>query len=383
MKTNEFDELFKVEGGVPIIAGLYIGMDADEIEEKLEDLNSYKTEQSSDYPIISKYSISFEYDLFDSEYLVKRIGLVFPRECTKNDSDFLLDYLSQKIYHEKVHKDIETDTAGNLLSLNVEISNYYYSCSFFNRDGQFIIQLSGVVLYPELYKAFYTTGKNPDLKAFIHKSLYYCNNESSKDKALNKLFPVYNGYPIICGVYLGCETGSSSEAEAVIDEELHNPALYNLYQDYEDISFEVLIDVDNRVDEIIMTFSEEDKDIALRIINYLKQRLLIEDADYYIEDFEDRDFIINANMSNEYLSVMVKNPYRNLYGCHKIEIIIETTKKDQSELYKTLMIMLDDNTHYGYFKAADDFYKDYSNARVFPYGVFDTYEEAIESFQGD
>lgn len=383
MKTNEFDELFKVEGGVPIIAGLYIGMDEDKAEAIIEELNSHKIEESSDYPLIHKYAITFEYDIFETEKLVKRIRLVFPYEITKRGSDFIIDYLSGKIYHEKVHKDIELDSEGNLLTLNVVFSNYYYTCSIYNKDGLFTIELAGIVAYPELYKAFYITGSNPELKQFIHKSLYYCNNESSKDKALNKLFPVYNGYPIICGVYLGYETGSSSEAEAVIDEELHNPALYELYHDYEDISFEVLIDACCCVDEIVMRFSEEDKDIALRIINYLKQRLLIEDADYYIEDFKERDFIINANMSNEYLSVTVKNPYRNLYGCRKIEIIIETTKKDQSELYKTLMIMLDDNTHYGYFKAADDFYKDYSNARDFPYGVFDTYEEAIESFQGD
>ena len=98
MKPEELDEIFQIEGGVPIIAGLYIGMDEEQAEEKTDELNSYKTEKSPDYPLISSLSITFEYDLFEDENVVKRIRLILPQECSKNDSDFIFDYLSKITY---------------------------------------------------------------------------------------------------------------------------------------------------------------------------------------------------------------------------------------------------------------------------------------------
>lgn len=379
MKPEELDEIFQIEGGVPIIAGLYIGMDEEEAEEKTDELNSYKTEKSPDYPLISSLSITFEYDLFEYENVVKRIRLILPQECSKNDSDFIFDYLSKKIYHERIHRDVESKTNNQLLHLNVEIANYYYSCSFFNKDGHFVIQLSGIVEIPELYKAFYLTGTNEDLKSFICQSLSFRSN-AGQDKFLNRLFSVYSGYPAICGVYLGYEATSSSETERIMDEELKNAEMNYKNQYYWDISFEVMIDGSNRVDEIIMRLPEQDKEETLNIIRFFKQRLLIENGHYYFADGKE-DFKINVSMSNKYFSVKAGNPYR--LGRRDVEITLNAVKKDQSDLYRTLYVMLSDNTHFGYFKAADVFYGYDSENNFLPVGAYDSYEEAIEAFQGD
>lgn len=380
MKPNRLDNIFQVKGGIPILAGFYIGMDDDEVQERIDNLCSDQSDHSADD---QNFSVSYEYELFEHEYLLKKILLVFPQECSKNDSIILINYFSEKFYHEKIHKEIETDSAGNLLKFKVNLSNYYFSCSFFNREGNFYIQLKGTVAYPMLYKAFYLLGTDSELKGFIHNSLSFGNNEASKDENLDRLFFVYNGFPTICGVYLGLNVSSSSDAEEMIDEILQAPDMYYQYWDYRDISFEVMVDENNQVDLIIMRISEENKDIALKIINHFKQRMLIENANYYVAEGTEGEFKIAVSMSNKYLSIKAESHYRPQINRRDIEISIETTKKDRSNLYQSLYAMLSDNTHYGYFKAADVFYHYDSANNYSPFGAYDSIEEAIEAFQGD
>jgi hypothetical protein len=382
MKSNRLDEIFQVKGGIPIFAGLYIGMTDEEAEEKKEELEICKLEESSENPIY-KYSISIEYDLFERKDLVKRIRFMFPHECSNKDSDFILEYLTNRFYHEKIHKEIETDSDGNLLKLKVDIFNYYYNCSFFNKEGNFIIQLEGIVAYPILYKAFYLMGTDQHLKSFVHKSIMLSNYEANKDEDLNDLFAIRNGLPSVCGMHLGFAASSSSEAEQIIDDILHDPDLYYQHKEYWDISFEVMIDTSNRVDEIIMRLSEEDKDIALKILNHLKPRFLIEKANYYIAEGMNGEFKIYVCMSNDYFSIKFDSPYNISTGRRDIEITIETTEKDRGDLYESLYVMLSDNTHYGFFKAADVFYHYDSENNYSPVGAYDSYEEATEAFQGD
>ena len=64
------------------------------------------------------------------------------------------------------------------------------------------------------------------------------------------------------------------------------------------------------------------------------------------------EFKIAVSMSNKYLSIKAESHYRPQTNRRDIEISIETTKKDRSNLYQSLYAMLSDNTHYGYFKAA-------------------------------
>jgi hypothetical protein len=381
MKSNRLDNIFQVKGGIPFLAGFYIGMDDEKVQERIENLCSGQIEQSSDN-FLFKYSVSYEYELFQSEYLLKKIILIFSQECSTKDSDFLFDYFIKNFYHEKVHKEIESDSNGNLLKYRVDLSNYYYRCSFYNKDGKFFIQLEGIVAYPSLYKAFYLVGTDPGLKGFVHKSLSFSNYAANKDKILNDLFPVYNGLPTVCSVYLGLGVSSSSEAEGIIDDILHAPEKYYQHLDYRDISFEVMIGWNNQIDEIIMRMSEEDKDVALNIINHLKQRLMIENASYYVAEGIDGEFKILVNMSNAYLSVKAENPYCSQTNRRDIEISIKALK-DGRDLYQSLYDMLCDNTHYGYFKAADVFYHYDSENNYSPVGAYDSYEEAIDAFQGD
>lgn len=382
MKSNRLDDIFQVIGGVPIIAELYIGMDKDEAEGRTAELNSYKTYGSPDYPLIHEYSISFEYDLFENEGVVKSIRLVFSQECSKNDSNFILDYLSKKIYHERIHKNIESNTNNRLLYLNVEIANYYYSCSFYNKDGHFVIQLTGTFAYPELYKAFYLVGNNSDLKSYIHKSLSFGNDKELQDKELNLVFPVYDGFLTICSMYLGREVWSASEAERIMNEVLNNSKMDIKSIDCEDITFEVLIDGFNRIDEIIIRLPERDKDESIKIINYFKKKFLIEKAHYYFLEGKE-DFKIDISMSNDYLSIKAENPYNSDTGRRDIEITLSATQKDQSEIYEALFIMLSDKKHYGYFRAADVFYN-YDNINNYcPFGAFDSFKDAIDAMQGD
>lgn len=194
MDTNRFDDIFLVKGAIPFLAGFYIGMDDEKAQERLDNLYGNQNEQLTEN-LLSRYSVSYEYELFESENLLKKIILVFPQECSYKDTVLLIDYFNNRFYHEKIHKEIENDSGGNLIKFRVDFSNYYYSCSFFNNDGKFFIQLEGLVAYPSLYKAFYLVGTDSDLKGFIHKSLSFSYNETNKDTILNDLFPVYNGQP--------------------------------------------------------------------------------------------------------------------------------------------------------------------------------------------
>lgn len=381
MEPNRFDDIFRVEGGIPFLAGFYIGMGDEEVRKGIDDYCSGQLEQSAN-SLLYKYPVSYEYELFNIEYLLKKIVLVFPRECSKRDLELLIDYFGTKFYHEKVNKEIESDSEGNLIKCKVCFSNYYYSISFFNKDGSFNLQLEGIVAYPLLYKAFYIVGTTPDLKSFVHKSLYFSNNINNKEDTLNDLFPVYNGFPKVCGVYLGLDVNSSSEAEEMIDNIIHDPDMYHQYLDYRDISFEVMIGWNDQIDEIIMRLSEEDKDVALKIINHLKQRLLIEKANYYVAEGTDGEFKILVDMSNAYLSLKTENPYSSFTNRRDIEISIKASK-DERDLYQSLYVMLSDNTHYNYFKAADVFYHYNSENNYSPVGAYDSFEQAIEAFQGD
>lgn len=381
MKPNKLDDIFQVKGGIPFLAGFYIGMGEEQVKERIEELCEGQNEQSSD-SILYKLSVSYEYELFPSDYLLKKIVLVFPHECSKKDSDLLIDYFIDRFYHEKVYREIETDSEGNLLKFKVDILNYWYSCTFYIKDDRFFIQLEGVLDYPSLYKAFFLVGTEPELKSFIHKSLSFSNNEVNKNKILNGLFPVYNGFPTVCGVYLGLEVCDSSDAEKMIDDILHDPEMYYQHFDYRDISFEVMIDWNNQVDKIIMSMSEEDKDVALKIINHFKERLLIENANYYVAEGTNEEFKILVNMSNTYFSIKAENPYCPHTNRRDIEITIEVTIKDRSDLYKSLYVMLS-GKHYNYFKAADVFYHYDSENNYSPVGAYDSFEEAVDAFQGD
>lgn len=50
MDLNRLDEIFQTLRGVPVIGGLYIGMDEDKASELSMELSGYKTEHSCEYP---------------------------------------------------------------------------------------------------------------------------------------------------------------------------------------------------------------------------------------------------------------------------------------------------------------------------------------------
>ena len=48
MKPNRLDNIFQVKGGIPILAGFYIGMDDDEVQERIDNLCGDQSEHSAD-----------------------------------------------------------------------------------------------------------------------------------------------------------------------------------------------------------------------------------------------------------------------------------------------------------------------------------------------
>ena len=66
MKPNKLDDIFQVKGGIPFLAGFYIGMGEEQVKERIEELCEGQNEQSSDSILykLSKYNIVNEpYDL--------------------------------------------------------------------------------------------------------------------------------------------------------------------------------------------------------------------------------------------------------------------------------------------------------------------------------
>lgn len=389
MKPNRLDDIFQVRCGVPIIAGLYIGMEKDKAEKLLNKLTDYKTYHSYEYPadLIFQKQISFECDFCQYSSLVSSIRVIFPFECTTQDYASVKKYFSEKYYHEKQREEIKTGTKENILKLNFVLSNDYYEYALFNKDGNFIIQITGLKK-TRIHSDFYTVANNPDLSAFIRKSLLFCFNKGNKDKYLNELFPVYYGCPSVCGIHLGAGCYSSTDAEKKMDDTLHDPDMYYQYRDYRDIFFEVMVGWDERVEQIYMRMTQDDKDIALRILQHLKQRFLIENAKYEMEYDEEGDMVIDTCMVNEYISIKIKSPYSVLGETSTgIEIAIEVTKKDNGQLYDALFTLLCNKEHMGYFNAVEDFYEEGDSTQDAKFNdlrkKFDSFEAAANYYTAE
>ncbi len=387
MTIERLDEIFQLKSAVPIIAGMYIGMDEESAAEKLDELISYKRDHSGEYPadLIYTLGLSFEYELFDNEPIVRVIRVIFPKEFSNADFQAVKNYLIKKYYHEKTHEDMEKDFDGNLLKAKTTIYNYYYQFAIQNREDEFVIQITGIVLYPHLYKTFYLMATKPELKSFIQKSLFFCPTRDDKDKDLDRLFPVHNGFPLICGQFLGLQVNSAFEAEEMMGSIIKDPNMLIENVDYRGISFEAIVEWDCRIDQIFMRISSEDVDIALKIMHHLKERLLVETANYNIQYDEDGKLCnMDVSMENEFISVKFKSPYSVISSVEGIEISIESVKKDCGELYEALYDMLNDSTHYGYFKAAKEFYKDGNDTHDAKFNElrkrFETYKEGVEEF---
>lgn len=389
MKPNKIDDIFQVRCGVPIIAGLYIGMDEDKAEELLEELTDCKTYHSYEYPadLIFQKQISFECDFEQYSSFVSSIRVIFPVECTTQDYPSAKKYFSEKYYHEKQREEIETDTEGNLLNLTFVLWNDYYEYALFNKEGKFIIQITGLKR-SHIHSSFYIVATNPDLYAFIRKSLLLCFNKGDIDEYLNELFPVYYGCPSVCGIHLGAGCYSSTDAERKIDDTLHDPDMYYQYRDYRDIFFEVTVGWDERVEQIDLIISQENKDIALKLLQYLKQRFMIESAKYEMEYDEEGNLLIDTLMVNDYISIKINSPYFvSGYDCPDIKITIEVNKKDNGQLYEALCTLLCNKEHIGYFNAVEAFYEEGDSTQDAKFNdlrrKFDSFEAAANYYTAE
>ena len=94
MGANRLDDIFQVEHGIPVIAGLYIGMAGYEAEEILEELKDYKIEHSYEYPadLIYQMKIDFDCEYFSYSETVRTINLTFSGRGSKRDINFITKY---------------------------------------------------------------------------------------------------------------------------------------------------------------------------------------------------------------------------------------------------------------------------------------------------
>jgi hypothetical protein len=382
MKPVRADEIFQLQGGIPVIGGLYIGMKEERAEEIVAELEEYKTNHSYDYPadLIYHLQISFEYQTFDYYDRVKQIKITFESELELYKR--LKEYLSQKYYWKKIKEITYHDPAEKTIkSWKYVLYNDYFEYSLcFTDEGEMSFQLLGCKSSGDEYEFLHTYASNYQLQDFVKKSILFCEkNAVEKKHHLHRVMPITYGLPILCGIPLGTNC-DYIDLEGEVDD------VINGSKDYYSFSVEIMTDWGNRADTYYIRMPFND-DCLKAFISYLKKYILIEDGTYEVMENEEGEIEdTNIKMSNSFITVTIKR-CSLLVGSHDTaEITIEPTIKDQPELYECLYSILHEGEIISFFEELSSFYKNGDETQDGKINElrkeFDTFEDGLGWYIG-
>ena len=267
MKPNRLDDLFQVYRGIPIICGLYIGMDFFSAVERVKELYNYRIYHYYDYPadLIYKMGIDVEFEMFEESKSVKSILLSFSKSTNGNDVIFLKHYLSEKYYYKRCDEFIQRDASGKILSYMIDIySEYYYFTIYSKEDSTLVIQFRAAVENESIYDAINIICSNRKIdEDFIDN--VSCENlfasiidDVGGFLCINKLLSNNNCENFFNGIYTFYKYGSDTQDARFNELRRKYDSFFDCVRDYitmckniyKDES-DILIDIDNASNQFL------------------------------------------------------------------------------------------------------------------------------------
>lgn len=359
MKPNRLDDVFQVRNGVPIIGGLYIGMEEEKAEELLEELSSYRTEHSFDYPadFIYKYKLSFQYKLFQDSDKVNSITVVLPRLNACLIFDNLKEYFSQKYLNVEIKENLEKNDEGNLIGFEIELSELFYKYTIKSSGKKLLVEIKAKLISDDIYCAINTISQDHDLLDFVMKSMLLCKDYDRIHKDFAMVMPFYYGLPTLLDFRLGDE-GLVKEDCGWLDEldditYQGNPVC----EDY-DIRYEVTLGYYDCVNSIILCIPHDSEGLW-KLVQYIRENFLIEENNLKIEyDHLGAFRSIKGDIRNKYISIDFNCPY---YATGDgVYITIKGIDEEHPEIYRALYTVFQKDFVVSFFNGVKKFYQ-YSN----------------------
>ena len=384
MKPNRLDDVFQVRNGIPVIAGLFIGMEGYEAEDKLEELKCYTVEHSYDYPadLIYQMKIEFGYELFTDSESVRSISVTFADKGTTRDVLFIKDYLQRKYYHERVDEYLQKDAEGNILGYMIDIYNEYYQFTICSKDeGVMAVYLRATCSESNFYYAFNIVSEKSNLKNFIKQSLYLLEKDPKSAERIEEIMPIRYGLPSFMGYFLGdiLSFGTSSgKLEEWLDDQFDG---IPMKEDY-GISYEYDLDEFNRVIEINLALPPDSEGVW-PIINYLKKNMIINVSELDVKKDENGNPVkVRGYMQNEFISIVLYEPIYEENGYTHLSISVRD--EDNIRLFSALHIILYNEGIFRFFEGLENFYADGKDTQDAKFNdarkAFDTFEEFLNDY---
>lgn len=384
MKPNRLDDIFQVKNGIPIIAGLFIGMDGYEAEEILEELTYYTVRHSYEYPadLIYQMKIDFGYELFMDSETVKTISITFAGKGTTRDVSFIKDYIQNKYYHERVDEYLQKDAEGNILGYMIEIYNDYYQFTICSKDeGVMAIFLRATCSESDYYDAFNIVSEQTNLKNFIKQSLYLLDKDAKSREWIEEIMPIRYGLPSFLGCFLGdiLSFGTSSgKLEEWTNDEFDG---IPMKEDY-GISYEYDLDELNRVIEIDLALPPDSEGVW-PIINYLKKNMIINVSQLDVKnDKNGYPAKVRGFMQNEFISIVLFEPTYEDNGYTHLSISVRD--EDNIKLFSALRIIFYNERIFKFFEGLENFYADGKDTQDAKFNdvrkTFDSFEDFLNDY---
>ena len=378
MGANRLDDIFQVEHGIPVIAGLYIGMAGYEAEEILEELKDYKIEHSYEYPadLIFKMKIDFDCEYFSYSETVRTINLTFSGRGSKRDINFITKYIKEKYYHERVDEYLQKDADGEILAYMIDIYNDFYHFTICSKDnGVMSIYLKASSSDYEVYESINTISKDEDLKTYVKQSVMLCDKNATSPERIEEVMPIRYGIPSFMGYFLsdvlsnGISQGRLSDIPD--DNFAGNPMKENF-----DISYEYDLDVENRILDIILILPTESEGLW-PIIKYLKRNMMVKSSEIEIEE-DDCGLIskVKGYIKNDYLSVVILDCSDGCNGYTQISISLRSIYYTQQFMALRTFFFND-----GLLYFIDGLQKFYSDGEDTQDARFNELRRAFDSFK--
>lgn len=363
MKPNRLDEIFQVKCGIPVIASLFIGMDKDEAEDKLEELKCYTVEHCYEYPadLIYQMKITFGYELFPDSECVKAISVTFADKWSTRDVNFIKNYIQEKYYHERVDEYLQKDADGTILGYMIDIYNVYYQFTICSKDdGVMAVYLKATCSEVDYYHAFNIVSKNNNMKQFIKQSLYLLDKDATSPERIEEIMPIRYGLPSFLGCFLGAVLSLGLSSGKLEDLDDYEYAGIPMKEDY-GISYEYTLDELNRVIEIELSIPD-DSDGVRPIYNYLRKNMIIRDEEFDVKTEDDGSHDkIKGYMQNEYISVVLFEPIYSDGGYTHLSISVRN--EDNIRLFYAMQTIFYHEGIFSFFDGLDRFYEGKSDTQ--------------------
>jgi hypothetical protein len=386
MESFRFDDIFQVKGGVPIIAGLYIGMDEEEASPLHEELLKARFEHSYEYPedLIYELHITFQYYLFPNTSKIKRIVLYIPRKIDSDDVTIMKDYLSRKYYNERVDEILQKKSDGQILGYMIDIYNDFYHFSMYSDEkDRMVVDLRAVHEDYDIYDTINIISQDRNLKEFIKNSITYCEKTASEPDGIEEVIPIIYGLPAFYNIRLGDER-IELEDIGYLDDIDDDTLIGNKARDDYDIHYQVLLRSYGCVDTIILSMPHDSEGVS-PVIKYLKKNFLYDKAHYDLNYSKNRQREKELlSLSNSFVDVDIRE---FCYDDCPVVITITATDEDHPEKYRAMYNVFENEGIMRFFDGVGRFYKNGNDTQDAKFNVlrmkYDTFEEALNYYTGE